>query len=264
MNIFPKDVEIVINDYLSIVNTKLPDLIEAFYLVGSLALNDYHEGKSDIDFVSVINRDMNSSEVKMIEEIHKEIGSKYPKNKLEGSYVTPQQIGKLNEDIGPVTYFDGKSVRYDHKSGNVGIVTWFMLKKYSITVTGKPPEHYVPYISVDDLVSYVQLNANKYWASWTENASKKLSINSIFALFGQGVEWGVLGISRLYYTLHEEDIASKYEAGEYMLGRVPPNFERILKEALRIRKSEAKSYYISPFRRRKDTILFMKYMINQF
>ena len=81
------------------------------------------------------------------------------------------------------------------------------------------------------------------------------------ALFGQKVEWGVLGISRLYYTIHEKDIASKYEAGKYVLDRVPPDFEKILNEALRIRKAESKSYYNSPFKRRKDTLSFMRYMI---
>lgn len=262
MNNLPENIEIVVNDYINNFNAKLPDLMESFYLVGSIALNDYHEGKSDIDFVCIINRDVTYDETKLIGEIHKEISSKYPKKVLEGSYVTSQQIGK--SDIGPVLYFDGKNVRHDDKSGNAGIVTWFMLKKYGITIIGKSPEHYIPYIDVDDLISYVHFNANTYWAKWTEMASKRLSVDSVLTLFEQKVEWGVLGISRLYYTMHEEDIVSKYGAGKYALGRVPLDFEMILKEALRIRKGESKSYYKSPFRRRKDTILFMKYMIRQF
>lgn len=263
MNTLPEDVEIVLKDYLEIVNAKLPDLIEAFYIVGSIVLNDYCKGKSDIDFVSIIKRDMTSDEMKIIEEIHGEINSKYPEIVLDGSYVTPQQLGKLDKDVGPVIYFDGK-VKYDCKSGNVGILTWFMLKKYGITITGKPPEYYINHIDVKDLVSYVHLNANTYWAEWTEKASKRLSLDGILTLFGRKVEWGVLGICKLYYTMHERDIVSKYKAGEYALNRIPSNFERILKEAMRIRKNEAKSYYKSPFRRRKDTIQFMRYMINQF
>jgi len=151
---------------------------------------------------------------------------------------------------------------YSSKSGITGIVTWFILKNYGITVTGKPPEHYVPHIDVDDLVSYVKLNANTYWTNWTEKASKRLSVGgSALMLFGQKAEWGVLGISRLYYTMYEGDIVSKYEAEKYVLDRVPPDFEKILKEALRIRKGESKSYYSSPFKRRKDTSSFMRYMI---
>jgi len=264
MGSLPKEVEVVVDHYLQVLNAKLPDLVESFYISGSIALNDYHPGKSDIDFVCLINRDLKFSEMKIIERIHKKIRSKHPKQLLEGSYVTQKQLGKLDGDMGPVIYFDGKKIRHDDKSGNAGIVAWFMLKKYGITIIGKPPEHYIPYINIDDLVSYVQLNANTYWAEWTEMASKSFSVDGMSTLFGRKVEWGVLGIARLYYTMHEGDIVSKYKAGKYVLGNVPPNFSRILKEALRIRKGESKSYYNSPFKRRKDTLLFMRYMIRQF
>ncbi|WP_424354319.1 nucleotidyltransferase domain-containing protein [Methanobacterium sp. MBAC-LM] len=172
----PEYVEIVVNDYIDIFNTKLPDLMESFYLIGSVALNDYHKGKSDIDFISIIKKEINASELEKIKEIHKKIESKYPKSNLEGSYVIPTHVRTLDKNEAPVVYFDGKNIRYDGKSGNTGIVTWFILKNYGITVTGKPPEHYVPHIDVDDLVSYVKLNANTYWTKWTENVSKRLSV----------------------------------------------------------------------------------------
>lgn len=265
MNTLPEEVEIVLNEYFKVFNTNLPNLMESFYVIGSLVLNDYHPGRSDVDFVSVIKRGMASEELNILKGIHKKISSKYHKTVLEGSYVTPQQIDKLDNDIGPVVYFDRKKVRYDDKSGNVGIITWLMLKNYAITLIGKQPEHYIPNIDVSDLVSYVQLNANTYWVEWTEKAGNNLSITGISALFEQKVEWGVLGISRLYYTMHEKDIVSKYEAGVYTRDKVPKSFKRIIKEALRIRKGEdKKSYYRSPFRRRKDMLLFMRYMINQF
>jgi hypothetical protein len=140
-----------------------------------------------------------------------------------------------------------------------------MLKNYGMTLVGKQPDHYALNIDVEDLINYVKLNADTYWVNWTEQASKNLSINGVFTLFEQGVEWGVLGISRLYYTIHENDIASKYEAGKYVLDKIPTHHERIIREALRIRKAENESsYYKSPFRRRRDSLLFMRYMINQF
>lgn len=265
MNNIPKDVEIILNEYFKVFNNNLPNLIDSFYLTGSIVLDDYHEGKSDIDFVGVINRDITSKDLVTLKKIHKEISSKYHKTALDGSYVTLQQIGKLDQDIGPVIYFDGKKIRYDCRSGNAGIVTWFMLKNYGITLIGDIPDNYLSNINVNDLISYVKLNANSYWVNWVEKASMNFSIKSMVTLSPQGVEWGVLGISRLYYTMHEGDVASKYQAGEYALKKVPTSFERIIKEALRIRKGEdGKSYYRSPFRRRKDMLLFMRYMINQF
>lgn len=257
----PEDVQNILNDYLEIFKIKLPGLMDSFYLIGSIAMNDYIEGKSDIDFVCLINRELNSSEINTIKRIHKEISSKYPENELEGTYITQKQIGKL--DTGPVVHFDGKNIHYDTKSGNIGIITWFVLQKYGITVIGKSPEYYISYINPDDLVNYANLNANTYWSKWTERASK-WSLYGFKTLFAQKVEWGVLGISRLYYTKREKDVISKYMAGEYVLKDIPPEFELILKEALRIRNGGVKSYYGSPFKRRKDIIAFMEYIIDKF
>jgi hypothetical protein len=82
--------------------------MESFYLIGSVALNDYHKGKSDIDFISIIKKEINASELEKIKEIHKKIESKYPESKLEGSYVTPKQVRVLNRNEASNVYFDGK------------------------------------------------------------------------------------------------------------------------------------------------------------
>ncbi len=170
----PENVEIVVNDYIDIFNTKLPDLMESFYLICSVALNDYHKGKSDIDFISIIKKEIKTSEVEKIKEIHKKISSKYLKSRL-GSYVTPKQVKVLDKNEVPVVYFDGKHVIYNGKSRNKGS-NLFHIEKLCYNCTGKPPEYYIPHIDVDDLVSYVKLNANTYWTNWAENASKGLSV----------------------------------------------------------------------------------------
>lgn len=49
----PLDVKEACDNYLSLVDRYLSEKIKGLYLVGSIALNDYHSGKSDIDFVAV-------------------------------------------------------------------------------------------------------------------------------------------------------------------------------------------------------------------
>lgn len=67
---------------------------------------------------------------------------------------------------------------------------------------------------------------------------KPFSVTRIFALSDQAVEWCTCGISRMYYTILENDIASKDMAAEYGLAHSPPNTHRILKEALHIRNGK--------------------------
>ncbi|MDZ5016954.1 DUF4111 domain-containing protein, partial [Clostridium perfringens] len=63
------------------------------------------------------------------------------------------------------------------------------------------------------------------------------------------IEWGVLGVSRLYYTFKERDITSKIGAGEYALQNLPERWHKIINESMRLRKGNKKSFYNSIFER---------------
>ena len=61
----PKAIQPIIYEYAGLVNTKLRGLIDSFYLVGSVALGEFNEKYSDIDFVTVLSR------IATLEEIEK-------------------------------------------------------------------------------------------------------------------------------------------------------------------------------------------------
>ncbi len=73
--------------------------------------------------------------------------------------------------------------------------------------------------------------------------------------------WGVLGISRLHYTLATGRIASKAAAGEYALKTFDPRWERIVAECLRIRLGHGKPGYGNPFARRREALDFVAMVI---
>jgi hypothetical protein len=49
----PQPVQLVLNEYIDLVNDALPGLLVGFYLQGSLALGAFDPGLSDIDFFSI-------------------------------------------------------------------------------------------------------------------------------------------------------------------------------------------------------------------
>lgn len=236
------------------------DLI-GIYLTGSVALDGYHDGKSDIDFTVVMKPPLEERQISELKIIHREILKKYPKNLFEGHYITPDVLGKsINETEPVVSYHNGKIVKDYH---GINIVTWFTLKKYGVSVCGLPakdlhfeaPEH--------ELLKYVINNVNSYWAQWLSQASLNISKKSIFALSKQAVEWCVSGLSRMYYTLSEKDITSKDQALGYALRHAPRQYERIIKEAQYIRTGRDQKQYHSRMKRRKDMIQYMDYMIRE-
>ncbi|WP_253198587.1 aminoglycoside adenylyltransferase domain-containing protein [Clostridium estertheticum] len=77
------------------------------------------------------------------------------------------------------------------------------------------------------------------------------------------IEWGVLGVSRLYYTFKERDMTSKVGAGEYILQKVPQRWHKVINEAMRLRKGNPKSYYKSIFERRVDVLSYIDFIIQE-
>ena len=76
------------------------------------------------------------------------------------------------------------------------------------------------------------------------------------------IEWSVLGLLRQYYTLTEQDIISKVDAGEYGLKHISSEWYSIIHEAINIRKGVKNNHYTSDQQRVKDTIGFSKYIIS--
>ena len=58
---------------------QLPGLLEAFYLDGSLALEDFNERWSDIDFIAVLRRRCTQPEVALLHAIHHRLERTYPR-----------------------------------------------------------------------------------------------------------------------------------------------------------------------------------------
>ena len=51
--ILPPSVERLVAAYLTLVDAEVPGLVEGLYLTGSLALDEFRPGRSDVDFVAV-------------------------------------------------------------------------------------------------------------------------------------------------------------------------------------------------------------------
>lgn len=140
----------------------------------------------------------------------------------------------------------------------------FQLKKYGIPIKGQPIEEASYTVDWDILIMNMGKNLNTYWLSWWSGSKKFPSIKYFELLFSlKAVEWGVLGVSRLYYTFNENDMISKVGAGEYALKNVPQKWHKIIHESMRLRNGNKKLLYTSIFERRKDALDYIEFMIHR-
>ncbi|MDD4126050.1 MAG: DUF4111 domain-containing protein [Eubacteriales bacterium] len=231
------------------------------YLTGSIALGSYHYKKSDIDFTVLVKLPLTDDYYKPLKDLHNELVFTFPHQKFEGHYISNSDLGKKPNEIQPVFTFHDAALTKSHH--DINMVTWFTLKNHGITVWGYPANELSLNISAKELSAYVIDNLNSYWVYWLNSIKKAFSVKCIFAFHHTAIEWGVMGVCRMFYTLSKQDVTSKDNAAVYTLSHVPEKHQRILKEAIYIRTGQSKHQYYSPFTRKHDMISFMEYMINE-
>ena len=74
----PPDVSATMSAYARLVDDKLPERIRGLYLAGSVALDDYRPGRSDIDFVAVSDTALQPPELETLRQVHTELKRTVP------------------------------------------------------------------------------------------------------------------------------------------------------------------------------------------
>jgi predicted nucleotidyltransferase len=230
------------------------------YLVGSAALNDWHYGKSDIDFIVVVNNAISKETIPLLEKQIKPVESKHSKVKLEIQYIPISILGKSQQDLEPILVYHDKRHRISYFNCNP--VTWYVLEKYGVVIWGKPVDELDLETTKEELGPYVYENVNTYWKMWAASATKIFSKKGLLSFTDWAVEWCVCGLSRMVYTLQEKDVTSKTKAVEYMMNQSPHEYQKILKEAQAIRLQNGQKFYSSRADRRKEMIEYMNFAID--
>lgn len=261
MSELPTLVQKVLDEYIALVNDRLPNTLEEVYLQGSIALGAYVENSSDIDFITITNRRLLESEEIVLSEIHSKIANQNKKPEMDGVYIVRRDLGRLN--LGDENYLIYNSGKLSYSSDFDPII-WWILQTKGIKVVGTEQPVFDFDIHSKHLLSYVNINMNSYWAQRVRKM--ETSIIELYKLpskeIDYEIEWTVLGLLRQFYTLKEHDIISKMGVGEYALLHLPKEWHPIIKDAITIRKGEKENIFPSDKERIDSAIRFSTYIIH--
>jgi len=250
----PEPIRPILENYVQLVDHRLANLINAFYIGGSLALDGFNERFSDIDFVAVLHRKATPGEIEKLQDIHKTIEKDFPRWKLEGDYFQGNDLG-CSDNIEPYPYYhDGKV----HPEGHfeVNLITWWILKNHGIAIMGTEPQNLNFTVDWNLLVGRMKENLNSYWVRWANRIDRRLVMVSDW-----GIQWAVLGVLRQYYTFNENSMTTKVKAAEYALTSLSPQWHPLIQEAIDIREGKRRTAYRSRILRMMDAVKFLKYVI---
>lgn len=205
------------------------------YLVGSLALGDYHDGISDIDFVALLPEPPGAETTDRLGRLHATLlDSGGPS--VDGLYLcrdhlrTPPAVPAIVPRS-----LDGVLIT-DRPCQEFGPVTWRCLDRYGMTVFGPPPST-LGIADDPDLLREAQIeNLNSYWTTWIAQCEADLAAKPAGAdANALALAWGVLGVARIAHTLETGRIVSKSEAGRWALARMGTAWHPVIADALAAR-----------------------------
>jgi hypothetical protein len=255
-------VNAVTTTYLSAVDAALPGFLEGLYLTGSVALDDFYPRRSDIDFLAVSSTPPSSEQVMLIEQVHRLVARRHPRPTFDGIYVTWDELAAPPEEAEPGPQYQDGTFR-PHVRNERHPVIWNVLACHGIALRGPRPRDLKVDTTPWRLDRWTRGNLELYWRPWWKRGSRLLSRPGLANLTSWGPQWGVLGVSRLHYTLTTGKITSKRGAGEYARTTFDAQWRRIVDECLRIRTgAKGKSLYSDPFTRRIEALDFLDMAID--
>ena len=251
-------IDLATGHLVSLLRRNTGDLIQSFHLIGSIADGDFRPGRSDLDFVAVLSRELTDDDAEALVVVHRGYRTDPTLPSLDGVWLTADELR-----AGPDAVADGPTSQQGDfvvlARGNRNPVTWHMLPD-AVTLIGELDRGGL-WQDRERLVGWVRDNAQTYWRRWLANASG-LSPAGLAMLGRAAPMWGVLGISRLHYTQATGKIASKSAAGEWALTAFEPHWRPIIEEALAYRRGE-RSPYANPLARRRDALAFVQMAIDE-
>ncbi len=256
----PALAQITANTHIEMLNHALSGKLSSYWIVGSAALGDFISGKSDLDFVAVTVDALAPEESETLRRMHRKLHGCRMLAGLDGWYVP---AGGLAGNPSPKP----DSLRFNEGTlrGKQPFITdtpdGWVLRQYGVRAAGEGPDPAYP-ADWEALLRGVQENMDGYWHAWAKR-SRGFTQKALKLLASpQACEWGVLGITRLYYTLRERDVISKTGAGGYALQTLPPRWHGIVREAMQIRAGSAPRVALSASRKR-ETLAFMEYILGK-
>lgn len=221
-----------------------PGQVLGVYLYGSTVLGAYHPKSSDIDFATLFSRELTSEELIKLSHLHKEVKAINPLvKKFECEYLSLDEQNKLLLQKS-FPYFEGTKCKGKRKVMKIAV---HQLVHNSYAVCGPTFSTYYSETAWEEIVKEMKYNLNHYIAN---KASKKYLF-----LFDNLVEFIVLTLCRVYYTLKTGKIISKELACKEVIIDFGARYSEILHEALRIRaRAQSKSSYKNRWERKNAAI----------
>jgi len=173
----------VVSDLLAGLDRALPGRVEGLYVVGSASTGAFRPGRSDVDFVAIVDRHLSRRELARLRSVHMgrwtsalihdaALRWRWPLV-CNGPYLRNGDLSRSPLEVTPLAAHVAGRFRTAPRHGfDVNPVTWQTLARHGIAVRGPDPERLEIHVDRAELRSWTRENLNGYWRRWVERARR--------------------------------------------------------------------------------------------
>jgi Domain of unknown function (DUF4111) len=271
--VLPVAAQVAVDDLLGRLDRVVPGRVEGFYVVGSACLGAFRVGRSDLDFVAIVDGELGRGDLARVRAVHLgRWGSALVRDVAmrrrwplvcNGVYLSSGDLSRSSLEVTPLAGHIAGRFKVAERDGlDVNPVTWHTLAGHGIAVRGPERDRLRVHLDDAQLRAWTLGNLNSYWRRWSRRAQRNAAAigRALPRRFAAG---GVLGAPRLYYTITTGTIASKEAAGFYALETFDPRWHALIEDALAFWRGERAldPYRYHPSRRNREAAAFVDSVI---
>lgn len=233
--------------HLARLDRALPGRIVGFHLIGSSALGAWRPGRSDIDYVAVVDGRLDADGLRALRRVHIASGLAGAASALargrspltgtrNGVFVDAADWSRPVDEIAPLASHTAQWFSVG-EAFDVNPVMWKLLAERGVALRGEEAGRVVAPVDAAQLRAWNLANLDEYWAPWGRGVSRRPSPDVLLRARWWCC-WGVLGPPRLHRTIATGDIVSKEDAGAYALDVFPARWHPLIADGLAYRRGE--------------------------
>jgi len=223
----PATVRRDIEHYVSAAHGVLPGFVEGLYVTGSIALGDYRPAISDVDLVAVCAEHPREPQLEALSTLHRP-----SRPTFDVVYVTKGDLSRDPRELS-APHSRGGAFKPDG-AFNANPVTWRQLATGAIPVRGPRLTDADVWFDADALRRWNLANLENYWVDSLQRW-RRVEPHEAPVRHEYGLQWLVLGVPRLHYTIATLSVTSKTGAGQYALSVVDSGWHTLINTAIALR-----------------------------
>ncbi|MGH9093626.1 MAG: aminoglycoside adenylyltransferase domain-containing protein [Acidimicrobiales bacterium] len=246
------DVRRRVGAYVAGMDRDLPGVLTGLYLVGSVALGDYHPRRSNIDVVALGDTEWGSGQLATATRLHEGLG--HGRDEARVAYVTAAQLPR-NPATARIPSFRGRQP--EDQAEFATPMTWHLLAADAMAIRG--PEWFECWHDDAALRAWALERLQGRWRAWWTSARRRPG--SLWTRLP--VTEGLLEVARLYTAATTGQVLSKMGAGDAALADVPERFGRVVRDAVGYRGGSGTSMYWGFIERKRHALELVDELIRR-